>query len=79
MISFDAKIGWRRSKKRENKNYRAIPFLAVGLAKIPQKEQKKFKKLKNTIMATFQAKICWKRQRKCENKNYCSVLFLPDP
>ena len=25
--SFKAKIGWRRLKKRENKNYRSIPFL----------------------------------------------------
>ena len=25
--SFQAKIGWRRLRKRENKNYRFIPFL----------------------------------------------------
>ena len=31
---------------------------------------KKFKKLKNTVMASFQAKIGWKRMRKRENKNY---------
>ena len=27
MASFQAKIGWKRPKKRENKNYRSIPFL----------------------------------------------------
>ena len=26
MASFEAKIGWKRSKKRENKNYRSVPF-----------------------------------------------------
>ena len=26
MASFEAKIGWKRSRKRENKNYRAAPF-----------------------------------------------------
>ena len=40
MASFHGKIGWGSLRKRENKNYRFIPFLAEGLAKIPQKEQK---------------------------------------
>ena len=26
MASFQAKIGWQRQKKRENKNYRSVPF-----------------------------------------------------
>ena len=39
---------------------------------------KKFKKLKNTIMATFEAKIGWKRSRKKENKNYRFVPFQLD-
>ena len=43
-----------------------------------QKNSRKLKKLKNTIMASFQAKIDWRRQRKRENKNYRSVSFLPD-
>ena len=43
-----------------------------------QKNSKKFKELKNTIIDSFQAKIGWKRIRKRENKNYRSVLFLPD-
>ena len=34
-----------------------------------QKIAKKFKKLKNSFMASFQAKIGWKRLRKRENKN----------
>ena len=45
---------------------------------LPKKKAKKFKKLRNTIMASFQAKIGWKWQRKRENKNYRYVSFLPD-
>ena len=43
-----------------------------------QKIAKKFKNLKNIIMASFQAKLGLKRPRKRENKNYRSVPFLPD-
>ena len=27
MASFQAKTGWKRPRKRENKNYRFVPFL----------------------------------------------------
>ena len=27
MASFQAKIGWKRPRKRQNKNYRSVPFL----------------------------------------------------
>ena len=27
MTSFQAKVGWRRPRKRENKNYRSVSFL----------------------------------------------------
>ena len=43
-----------------------------------KKIAKKFKNLKNAIVASFQAKIGWKRMRKRENKNYHYVSFLPD-
>ena len=39
---------------------------------------KKFKKLKNIIVASFQAKIGFKRLGRRDNKNYSSVSFLPD-
>ena len=79
MASFQAKIGWKRPRKRENKNYRSVPFILDALQKIPKKIAKKFKKLKTTIMASFQAKIGWKRPRKRANKNYRSDSFLPYP
>ena len=76
MASFQAKIGWKRQRKIENKNYISITSLPEELEKIPKKQPKN---LKNTIMASFQVKIGWKRQRKRENKNYRYISFLHDP
>ena len=56
MASIQAKIGWKRQRKKENENYRSVPLLPDGQEKISKKQQKNFEKLKNTIMATFQAK-----------------------
>ena len=57
MASFEAKIVWKKPRKRENKNYRFVPFLPDALQKIPKKQQKNSKNKKNTIMTSFQAKI----------------------
>ena len=57
--SFEAKIGWKRLRKRENRNYRSVTFLPDWGEKITKKKAKKLKKLKNNIMASFQAKIGW--------------------
>ena len=78
MASFQAKIGWKRMRKRENNNYRSIPFLPDAKQKIKKKIAKKFKGLKNTIMTLFKAKIGQKMPTKREYKNYCSVSFQPD-
>ena len=43
MASFQAKIGWKMMRKRENKNYRSVPFLPDALRKSPKKYEKKFK------------------------------------
>ena len=66
MASFQAKIVWKRPRKRENKNYRFVPLLPDALWKIPKKKSKKIKrkKLKNTIMVSFLDKIVWKIARK---------------
>ena len=69
--SFQGKIGWKKLRKGENKNYRYISFLPDGEEKIPKKQ-------KNTITAAFQAKICQKKLRKRDNKNYRFVSFLPE-
>ena len=40
MASFKEKIGWKRSRKRENKNYRSVPFQLDAKLRIPKKKQK---------------------------------------
>ena len=60
MASFQAKIGWKMQRKRENKNCHSVPFRSYPTRNRKFKKiAKKFKKLKNTIMASFQAKIGW--------------------
>ena len=78
MASFQVKIGRKRMRKRENKNYHYVSFLPDAQLKIPTKQQKNSKNLKYTTMALFQAKIGWKMPRKREYKNYRSVSFQPD-
>ena len=77
MDSFQAKRGWKRMRKSENKNYRSVLFLPDAKQKFPKRIAKKFRKLKNTIMTSFQSKRGRKRPRKTKNKNYRSVSFLP--
>ena len=57
MASFQAKIGYKRPRNRKNKNYRSVSFLSCTKQRIKKKIAKKFKKLKNTTMASFSAKI----------------------
>ena len=128
MALFQAKIGWIRQKKGENKNCRSVSFRSyttrnkkfqknsnkiikikkyhyghisiqnwlekaererklklsfrfvhtLRIIENSKKIAKKFKKLKNTTMASYQAKIGWKMPGKREYKKYRSVLFLPD-
>ena len=78
MKSFQAKVGWKRIGKRENKK---LSFRFVSTRCVIEnfkKIAKKFKKLKNTIMTSFHAKIGRKSPRKGENKNYRSIPFQPD-
>ena len=43
MASFQAKIVWKRPRKRENKIYRFVPFLPDALQKISKKIAKELK------------------------------------
>ena len=40
MASFQAKIGWKRWRKGENKNCHSVPFVLDRKYKIPKKEKK---------------------------------------
>ena len=47
MASFQAKIGWKRMRKRENENYWSVPFRSNSTRKTKfQKNNKKFQKIK---------------------------------
>ena len=77
MASFQAKIGWKRLRKRKTKL--SLRFVLTRTAiENSKKIAKKFKKLKNTFLGSFRAKIGWKRLRKRENKNYGFVSSIPD-
>ena len=55
MASFQAKIGGKMPRKREYKSI--IPFCPYPMRNRKfQKNSKKFKNFKNTVMASFQAK-----------------------
>ena len=40
MDSFHAKIGWKRKRKSENKNYHSVPFLPNAKQNFPKEQQK---------------------------------------
>ena len=70
-----------RMEKANEVRKKKVSFRFVPTQSVIENSKKivtKFKKLKNTIMASFEAKIGWKRSRKRENKNYRSVLFQLD-
>ena len=74
-----ANPGWERQRKSEKKNLSFRSFPNEPKQRIEKRIVKKFKKLKNTIIASFQAKTGWERSRNGENKNYRSDHFLTDP
>ena len=75
MASFQAKKGWKRTRKSENKNCLSVPFLPDGKYKTPKKE-KKNKKI--PLWLHFKPKLDGKGRLKRENKNYRSVPYQPD-
>ena len=58
-----------------------VPFRPYPMRnrKFQKNSEKKFKKLKNTFLASFQSIIRRRRARKGENENYCSDPLQPDP
>ena len=69
-------------EKAETERKQELSFRFVLTRRVienSKKIAKKFKKLKNSFMASLQAKIGWKWLRKRENKNYRFVSSLPEP
>ena len=56
MASFQAKIGWKRRRKRENKNCLSVSFVLDGKYKIPEKEKKIQKNQKIQLWLHFKPK-----------------------
>ena len=56
MAAFQAKTGWKRLKKRENKNYRFVSFLHVAKEIIKKKLQKNSKNLKTLFWLLLKPK-----------------------
>ena len=74
MASFQAKIGWKTQRKRENKNCHFLSFRSYPTRN--RKFQKNLKTEQYPIIASFQAKINWKWSRNRKNVNYRSAPFL---
>ena len=76
MASFQAKIGWKRLRKRGNKNYRYVTFPPDGLEKITKKQQKNFEV---PLWHHFKPKYVEKgRESEKKKISFRSVPFLPD-
>ena len=56
MASFQAKIGWKWLRNRENKNYISVTFLPDWIEKIPKKQKKNSKKFKIRLRHHFKPK-----------------------
>ena len=56
MASYLAKIGLKRPRKRENNNYRSVPFLPDAKQKIPKKQQKNSKSYQIPLWPHFKPK-----------------------
>ena len=56
MAPFRAKIGFKRMRKGENKNYRFVPFLPDELQKIPKQQEINSKNKKIPLWLHFKRK-----------------------
>ena len=78
MASFQAKKGWIRTRKSENKNCISVPFRSVPTRREIQNFKKREKNKKMPLWLHFKPKLDGKGRLKRENKNYCFVSFRPD-
>ena len=77
MAAFQAKIGWKKRRKRENKNYHYVSFLLDALLKIPTKQQKNSKNEKIPLQLHFKPKQVGKCR---ERENIKSIVpFCSNP
>ena len=72
MVSFEAKICWKRPRKRENENYRFVSFLPNAQQKIPNK-QKKIQKIRRI---PFWRHLKQKQIEKCQEREKIKIIVL---
>ena len=76
MDSFEAKIGWRMMRKRENKDYRFVP--ARLLIENSKKNSKNVQKIKKYHCDFISSRNRLEKAEKEKNKNYRFVSFQPN-
>ena len=77
MDSFQAKKGWKRMRKSENKNYRSVPFRSYPTRNTNfEKNSKKIQKIKKYHYGFILIQNRLEEAKKAENKSYRSVSFL---
>ena len=76
MDLFQAKIGWRRMRKRENKNYRSVPTRL--LIENSKKNSKNIQKIKKQHCGFSSSQNRLEKAEKEKNKNYRFVSFQPN-
>ena len=77
MAYFEAKIGWKKLGKWENKIFHSVSFILDALQKISKKLEKNSKNKKIQLWLHLKPKQVGKSPRKEENKNFLSISFLP--
>ena len=70
MTSFQAKIGWKMLRKRKNKNYHSVSFIADG----EEKFQKNSKKIQKTKKYRYGFISSQKRMEKNEKKEKIKII-----
>ena len=73
MASFQARLGWKRQGKGENKNYGFFLFLCNALQKNPKKQPKNSKNSNVPLWLHFKLKQIGKGRDREKTKNYRSV------
>ena len=78
MKSFQAKVGWKRMGKRENKklSFRFVPTRCV--IENSKKIRKKIQKIQKYHYEFISSQNRLEKDEKDRNKNFSSVSFLPN-
>ena len=77
MDSFQAKIGWNSTRKRENKNYRSVPFCSYPTRN--RKFQKNSKKIQKIKKFHYDFISCQNRLEKSEKGRKEKLSFRSVP